>query len=60
MLYQHLCCYLPIAYELIAVTETHVVTEQPVLAYSVVLQPPPMCQESTHRQASVFVLLTTW
>ena len=34
MLYQHLCYYLSIAYELITVTETHVATEQPVLAYS--------------------------
>ena len=34
MLYRHLCYYLPVAYELIAVTETHFVTEQPVLAYS--------------------------
>lgn len=33
MLYQHLSCYLPVAYELIAVIGTHVVTEQPALPF---------------------------
>ena len=33
VLYQHLSYCLPIAYELIAVIETHVVTEQLVLTY---------------------------